>query len=64
MAKKYIVDLSKAEEAQVRYQVEIELSVLSELNWQSQEFADLPEVMQAIQQLWHQRWQELSQASA
>lgn len=41
------------------------LSLLaSELTWQSQEFADLPEVMQAIQQLWHQRWQELSQASA
>lgn len=41
------------------------LSLLApEIKRQSQEFADLPEVMQAIQQLWHQRWQELSQASA
>ncbi len=41
------------------------LSLLApELTQQSHEFADLPEVMQAIQQLWQQRWQELSQASA
>ena len=30
-----------------------------EIKHQSREFADLPEVMQAMQQLWHQRWQEL-----
>ena len=35
-----------------------------EIQRQSQEFADLPEVMQAMQQLWHQRWQELTQATA
>jgi hypothetical protein len=35
-----------------------------EINQQSQEFADLPEVMQAMQQLWNERWQELSQAIA
>jgi len=36
----------------------------AEIERQSEEFADLPEVMQAIGQLWHQRWQELNQASA
>ncbi len=35
-----------------------------EIQRQSQEFADLPEVMQAMQQLWSDRWQELSQAIA
>lgn len=35
-----------------------------EIQRQSQEFTDLPDVMQAIQQLWHQRYQELSQATA
>lgn len=35
-----------------------------EIRHQSQEFADLPEVMQAMQQLWQQRWQELTQATA
>jgi hypothetical protein len=39
-------------------------SLASEIKRQSQEFADLPEVMQAMQQLWHQRWQELTQATA
>ena len=33
-----------------------------EIKQQSQEFADLPEVMQAMQQLWNQRWQELKKA--
>jgi Flp pilus assembly protein TadB len=35
-----------------------------EIQRQSQEFADLPEVMQAMQQLWQERWQELSEAIA
>ncbi|HEY9635758.1 MAG TPA: hypothetical protein V6D14_20300 [Coleofasciculaceae cyanobacterium] len=35
-----------------------------EIQRQSQEFADLPEVMQAMQQLWSDRWQELSEAIA
>jgi hypothetical protein len=35
-----------------------------EINQQSQEFADLPEVMQAMQQLWNDRWQELEEAIA
>lgn len=35
-----------------------------ELQRQSQEFDDLPEVMQTIQQLWSDRWQELSKAIA
>lgn len=35
-----------------------------ELQRQSQEFEDLPEVMQTIQQLWSDRWQELSKAIA
>lgn len=35
-----------------------------EIKRQSQEFADLPDVIQAMQQLWHQRWQELTQATA
>ena len=35
-----------------------------EIRQQSQEFADLPEVMQAMQQLWNQRWQELKDAIA
>ncbi|HEY9602223.1 MAG TPA: hypothetical protein V6C85_11470 [Allocoleopsis sp.] len=35
-----------------------------EIQRQSQEFADLPEVMAAIQQLWSDRWQELSEAIA
>ena len=35
-----------------------------EIQRQSQEFADLPEVMQAMQQLWSERWQELSEAIA
>jgi hypothetical protein len=35
-----------------------------EIRRQSQEFADLPEVMQAMQKLWKERWQELNQASA
>jgi hypothetical protein len=35
-----------------------------EIQRQSQEFADLPEVMDAIQQLWSDRWQELSEAIA
>jgi hypothetical protein len=35
-----------------------------EIQQQSQEFADLPEVMQAMQQLWNQRWQELTEAIA
>ena len=39
-------------------------SLAPEIKRQSQEFADLPEVMQAMQQLWHQRWQELTQATA
>ncbi len=34
-----------------------------EIQLQSQEFADLPEGQNVIQ-LWHQRWQELTQASA
>ena len=33
-----------------------------EINHQSQEFADLPEVMQAMQQQWKERWQELTEA--
>jgi hypothetical protein len=35
-----------------------------EIQRQSQEFADLPEVMQAMQQLWQERWQEFSEAIA
>ncbi len=35
-----------------------------EIRHQSQEFADLPEVMQAMQQLWNERWQELEEAIA
>lgn len=35
-----------------------------EIKRQSQDFADLPDVIQAMQQLWHQRWQELTQATA
>jgi hypothetical protein len=35
-----------------------------EIQRQSQEFSDLPEVMQAVQQLWSDRWQELSEAIA
>ncbi len=35
-----------------------------EINQQIQEFADLPDVMQAIQQLWKQRWQELEEVIA
>jgi hypothetical protein len=35
-----------------------------EINQQGEEFVDLPEVMQAMQQLWHQRWRELSEAIA
>jgi len=35
-----------------------------EIKRQSQEFADLPDVIQAMQQLCHQRWQELTQATA
>jgi hypothetical protein len=35
-----------------------------EIRQQSQEFADLPEVMQAMQQLWNERWQELEEAIA
>jgi hypothetical protein len=35
-----------------------------EIRQQSQEFADLPEVMQAMQQLWNDRWQELKKAIA
>ena len=34
-----------------------------EIKRQSQEFVDLPDVMQAMQQLWHQRWQELTQVT-
>ncbi|MCP2730650.1 hypothetical protein [Limnofasciculus baicalensis] len=36
----------------------------AEINRQSQEFADLPEVMAAMQQLWQERWQNLSAAIA
>ena len=35
-----------------------------EINQQSQDFQDLPEIMQKMRQLWHQRWQELSSAIA
>ncbi len=35
-----------------------------EMKRQSQDFADLPEVIHALQELWHQRWQELSHATA
>lgn len=35
-----------------------------EINQQSQEFQDLPEIMRKMQQLWHQRWQDLSSAIA
>jgi len=35
-----------------------------EIQRQSQEFADLPEVMQVMQQLWSDRWQELSEGIA
>jgi hypothetical protein len=35
-----------------------------EFKLQSQEFADLPEVMQVMQELWQGRWQELNQATA
>lgn len=35
-----------------------------EIRQQSQEFANLPDVMQSMQQLWNERWQELSQAIA
>ncbi|HEY9649950.1 MAG TPA: hypothetical protein V6C95_04755 [Coleofasciculaceae cyanobacterium] len=33
-----------------------------EIQRQSYEFADLPDVMPAMQQQWNKRWQELSQA--
>ncbi len=36
----------------------------AEINQQASEFVDLPEVMQAMQQLLHQRWHELSEAIA
>jgi hypothetical protein len=39
-------------------------SLAPEIKQQSQEFADLPEVMQAMQQLWEQRSSELSLAIA
>lgn len=35
-----------------------------EINRQSQEFTDLPDVMAAMQQLWQERWQNLSAAIA
>jgi hypothetical protein len=35
-----------------------------EIQRQSQDFADLPEVMQTMQQLWNERWQELKKAIA
>lgn len=35
-----------------------------EVQQQSQEFADLPEVIQAMQQLWDKRWQELQKVIA
>jgi len=35
-----------------------------EINQQIEEFADLPEVVQAMQQQWQDRWQELSEAIA
>ena len=35
-----------------------------EIKRQSQEFADLPDVMQVMQQLWQQRWQEVTEATA
>ncbi len=35
-----------------------------EIQRQSQEFADLSDVMQAMQQLWKERWQELNEAIA
>ncbi len=35
-----------------------------EMRRQSQEFGDLPEVMDAMQEIWHQRWVELTQATA
>lgn len=35
-----------------------------EMKKQSEEFADLPEVIGAITLMWYQRWQELNQASA
>jgi fructoselysine-6-P-deglycase FrlB-like protein len=35
-----------------------------EINQQIEEFADLPEVVQAMQQQWQERWQELSEAIA
>jgi hypothetical protein len=35
-----------------------------EIKRQSETFADLPEVIGAIQTRWHQRWHELSQATA
>ncbi len=35
-----------------------------EIQQQSQEFGDLPDVMQAMQQVWNERWQELSHAIA
>lgn len=38
--------------------------VAPEIKRQGQEFADLPDVIQTLQELWHQRWQELSKASA
>jgi hypothetical protein len=36
----------------------------AEISRQSQEFADLPEVTQAMEKLWKERWQELNQATA
>jgi len=35
-----------------------------EIKRQSQEFTDLPDLMQAMQQMWHQRWQELTKSTA
>lgn len=38
--------------------------IAPEMKRQSLEFADLPDVVGAIAQLWQQRWQQLSQATA
>lgn len=37
--------------------------IAPELKRQSQEFADLPDVVGSLSQLWQQRWQQLSQAT-
>jgi len=40
------------------------LRLAPEMRQQTEQFEDLPEVVQGMQDVWKQRWQELSQRSA